>query len=118
MLQTLGTEKHHGSAAQVGLYVCCCLSQGADLLFSPVLPFPFLLPSPFLTSQCVAYIAAAEIPTNQLPELITTLLLNVTTAQNTEALKVSSLEAIGYICEEIVSQVSIVSSASKVKPGL
>ena len=72
--------------------------------FSPLLLPPPSLPlhSPF--SQCVAYIAAAEIPTNQLPELITTLLLNVTTAQNTEALKVASLEAIGYICEEIVSQ--------------
>lgn len=94
-----------------------------ELIYSSPISFlpstsPSLLHSPSLTSQCVAYIAAAEIPTNQLPELITTLLLNVTTAQNTEALKVSSLEAIGYICEEIVSQVSIVSSASKVKPGL
>ena len=74
------------------------------LLFSYLLsPLPSTSPS-LLPSQCVAYIAAAEIPTNQLPELITTLLLNVTTAQNTEALKVSSLEAIGYICEEIASQ--------------
>ena len=74
ILATLGTESSHRSAA-----------------------------------QCVAYISAAEIPTNQWPELIPTLLANVTnnptppTPEATENLKEASLEAIGYICEELVS---------------
>ena len=41
---------------------------------------------------------------NQWPELIASLLLNVTNAQSTEAVKEASLESIGYICEEIVSE--------------
>lgn len=74
-----------------------------QLLVACSIPYPFPLFLPPHPTQCVAYIAAAEIPTGQWPELIATLLLNVTAAQSTEALKVASLEAIGYICEEIVS---------------
>jgi importin subunit beta-1 len=51
----------------------------------------------------VAYIAATEIPQNLWPEVIPTLVANVTNVQATEALKESSLEALGYICEELVS---------------
>lgn len=54
-------------------------------------------------AQCVAYIAATEIPQNLWPEVIPTLVANVTNMQATEALKESSLEALGYICEELVS---------------
>ena len=54
-------------------------------------------------AQCVAYIAAMEIPQNLWPEVIPTLVANVTNMQATEALKESSLEALGYICEELVS---------------
>ena len=54
-------------------------------------------------AQCVAYIAATEIHVNQWPEVIPTLVANVTNIQATEALKESSLEALGYICEELVS---------------
>lgn len=52
-------------------------------------------------AQCVAYIAATEIPQNLWPEVIPTLVANVTNMQATEALKESSLEALGYICEEL-----------------
>lgn len=62
-----------------------------------------LLMTSYSIIQCIAYIASAEFPTNQWPELIQTLALNVTSPQNPEALKVASLDSIGYICEEIVS---------------
>ncbi len=56
-------------------------------------------------TQCVAYIAAAEIPHAQWPELVPTLLHNVTnqTSPNNDTIKEASLETIGYICEELVS---------------
>ena len=54
-------------------------------------------------AQCVAYIAATELPQNMWPDVIPTLVGNVTNMQATEALKESSLEALGYICEELVS---------------
>ena len=58
-------------------------------------------------SQCVAYVAAAEIPAGEWPDVISRLLGNVTGTgiQNTEAVKEASLEAIGYICEEMVSSI-------------
>jgi importin subunit beta-1 len=52
-------------------------------------------------AQCVAYIAAAELPAGQWPEIICNLLRNVSGTSNTEAVKEASLEAIGYICEEL-----------------
>ncbi len=61
-------------------------------------------------SQCVAFIAAAELPQAQWPGLIQALLVNMTTnpttsnTKVTENLKEASLEAIGYICEELVSE--------------
>ncbi len=53
-------------------------------------------------SQCVAYIAAAEVQVNGWPELVPTLLGSVTSPQATEQLKEASLDAIGYICEDLV----------------
>eukprot|EP00966_Prymnesium_polylepis_P003917 89563-Prymnesium_polylepis.1 len=64
------------------------------------------LPSPVqqarhTAAQVVAAIALIEIPENQWPELITSLVANVTTSGN-DAAKQSSLETLGFICEEIV----------------
>ena len=56
-------------------------------------------------SQCVAYIAAAEVQIDGWPELIPTLLNSVTSPQSTEQLKEASLDAIGYICEDLVGVV-------------
>ena len=59
----------------------------------------------------MAFIAAAELPQAQWPDLIQALLVNMTTnptssnTKATENLKEASLEAIGYICEELVSRV-------------
>ena len=58
---------------------------------------------PSSASQCVAGIACAEIPVSQWPELIPQLVANVTDPSSTEHMKESTLEAIGYICQDIVS---------------
>lgn len=53
-------------------------------------------------SQCIAAIACAELPVQQWPDLIPTLVQNVTNNTATESLKEQTLEAIGYICQDIV----------------
>ncbi|CAH8591312.1 unnamed protein product [Heterobilharzia americana] len=52
-------------------------------------------------AQCVAYIACAEIPALQWPDLMEKLVENVITPSKTEGCKRSTLEAIGYICQDI-----------------
>ncbi|XP_052374613.1 importin subunit beta-1 isoform X1 [Oncorhynchus keta] len=56
---------------------------------------------PSSASQCVAGIACAEVPVTQWPELIPQLVANVTDPSSTEHMKESTLEAIGYICQDI-----------------
>ncbi|KAK7879817.1 hypothetical protein WMY93_033513 [Mugilogobius chulae] len=56
---------------------------------------------PSSASQCVAGIACAEIPVNQWPDLIQELVKNMTNSQSTEHMRESTLEAIGYICQDI-----------------
>ncbi|GCB65116.1 hypothetical protein scyTo_0009924, partial [Scyliorhinus torazame] len=56
---------------------------------------------PSSASQCVAGIACAEIPVVQWPELIPHLVANVTNPNSTEHMKEATLEAIGYICQDI-----------------
>ena len=51
-------------------------------------------------AQVVAAIGVIELPQNQWPDLIQGLVNNVTTSGN-DPLRQSSLEALGYICEEI-----------------
>ncbi|KAG1714873.1 Importin subunit beta-1 [Nymphon striatum] len=56
---------------------------------------------PSQVAQCVAYIAVIELPHQQWPDLIQTLTQNVTNVNSTEMMKESTLEAIGYICQDI-----------------
>ncbi|GAB6028323.1 Importin subunit beta-1 [Chamberlinius hualienensis] len=56
---------------------------------------------PSSAAQCVAYIACAELPQRLWPELINILTQNVTNPASTEMLKESTLEAIGYLCQDI-----------------
>ncbi|XP_069768405.1 importin subunit beta-1-like isoform X2 [Narcine bancroftii] len=56
---------------------------------------------PSSASQCVAGISCAEIPVVQWPELIPHLVANVTNPNSTEHMKEATLEAIGYICQDI-----------------
>ena len=52
-------------------------------------------------AQVVAKFAAAEIPAKQWPELIPQLQLSVSGPQSSTELKQATLEALGYICEEL-----------------
>lgn len=55
---------------------------------------------PSSAAQCVAYLAAAELPNQQWGEVTTLLVNNITNVQSSVPLKQATLEAIGYICEE------------------
>ncbi|VDN24672.1 unnamed protein product [Gongylonema pulchrum] len=55
---------------------------------------------PSVAAQCVAAIACAEIPEELWPNVIDHLKNNVITSNN-EVLRESSLEALGYICQDI-----------------
>ncbi|KAJ2953692.1 hypothetical protein O0L34_g1309 [Tuta absoluta] len=60
---------------------------------------------PSSAAQCVAYVAVAELPVGQWNDLIPILLENVVNAQSTELKREATLEAIGYICQEIDAEV-------------
>ncbi|XP_056637242.1 importin subunit beta-1 isoform X2 [Diorhabda carinulata] len=62
---------------------------------------------PSSAAQCVAYIAVAELPQRQWPDLIANLVSNVCQGNSTEMQKEATLEAIGYICQEIDSDVLV-----------
>ncbi|XP_054707548.1 importin subunit beta-1-like [Uloborus diversus] len=62
---------------------------------------------PSSAAQCVAYIAVAELPRGEWPDLILVLTQNVTNATSTEMTKEATLEAIGYICQDIEPDVLI-----------
>ncbi|KAF5747638.1 Importin beta-1 putative isoform 1 [Tripterygium wilfordii] len=56
------------------------------------------------SAQVIAKVASIEIPQKQWPELIGSLLTNMTQQDNSAALKQSTLETLGYVCEEISHQ--------------
>ncbi|XP_034302242.1 importin subunit beta-1 isoform X3 [Magallana gigas] len=56
---------------------------------------------PSSAAQCVAYVACAELPAGMWPDLIAVLTSNVTNQNSTEMMKEATLEAIGYICQDI-----------------
>ncbi|XP_067001401.1 importin subunit beta-1 isoform X2 [Anabrus simplex] len=60
---------------------------------------------PSSAAQCVAYIAVAELPVGQWPDLIQTLVNNVISPNSTEMMKEATLEGIGYICQDIEHEV-------------
>ncbi|XP_053607169.1 importin subunit beta-1 [Plodia interpunctella] len=60
---------------------------------------------PSSAAQCVAYVAVAELSVGQWNDLIPILVENVVNAQSTELKKEATLEAIGYICQEIDAEV-------------
>lgn len=71
---------------------------------------------PSAAAQCVAYIAVIEIPLGFWPDLIETLCGNVTNAGSSDPMKESTLEAIGYICQDtdpevLVSQSNLILTA-------
>ena len=56
-----------------------------------------------VAAQVVSAIASVELPTGQWPEVIELLLRFAQSADNNVNLKVATFQAIGYICETIVS---------------
>lgn len=62
---------------------------------------------PSSAAQCVAYVAVAELPVGQWTNIIQLLVNNVVNPNSTEIMKEATLEAIGYICQEIESDVLI-----------
>ncbi|CAF4488104.1 unnamed protein product, partial [Rotaria socialis] len=60
---------------------------------------------PSQAAQCVGYIACAELPRAQWQDLIKRLVDNVTTVGRTDNVREASLEALGYICQDIDSNV-------------
>ncbi|THG12550.1 hypothetical protein TEA_000029 [Camellia sinensis var. sinensis] len=56
------------------------------------------------SSQVIAKIAAIEIPRKEWPELIGSLLVNMSQQDRPASLKQATLETLGYICEEISHQ--------------
>lgn len=62
---------------------------------------------PSSAAQCVAYVAVAELPVGQWNELISILVNNVSNPSSTEMMKEATLETIGYICQEIDSEVLV-----------
>ncbi|XP_008543360.1 importin subunit beta-1 isoform X2 [Microplitis demolitor] len=62
---------------------------------------------PSSAAQCVAYVAVAELPVGQWTELIALLVNNIADQNGTEMMKEATLEAIGYICQEIDSEVLV-----------
>ncbi|XP_074101694.1 importin subunit beta Fs(2)Ket isoform X1 [Cotesia typhae] len=62
---------------------------------------------PSSAAQCVAYVAVAELPVGQWTDLIALLVNNIADQNGTEMMKEATLEAIGYICQEIDSEVLV-----------
>ena len=56
---------------------------------------------PSAAAQCVQMIAVVELPRSLWPGLVTTLVQNVTNPASTEMMKESTLQAIGYICQDV-----------------
>jgi len=56
---------------------------------------------PSAAAQCVQLIAMAELPRGMWPNLLSTLVQNVTNPASTEIMKESTLQAIGYICQDV-----------------
>ncbi|XP_068980751.1 importin subunit beta-1 isoform X3 [Bombus flavifrons] len=62
---------------------------------------------PGSAAQCVAYVAVAELPVREWTNVIHLLVNNVVNPNSTEILKEATLEAIGYICQDIESDVLV-----------
>lgn len=56
-------------------------------------------------AQVIAAISSIEIPRNQWPELMGTLLENVTSTSSTDILRQATLQCIGFICETISPEI-------------
>lgn len=58
---------------------------------------------PSSAAQCVAFIAIIELPLGSWDEVINVLCSNIINDRSNAILQEASLEALGYICQDIVS---------------
>lgn len=65
---------------------------------------------PASASQCIAYIAVIELPNQLWPDLIKLLTSNATREETNDAVKIASLETIGYICQELKPELLVAES--------
>ena len=56
---------------------------------------------PSAAAQCIQCVAVVELPRNLWPDLMQVLVNNVTSPTSSEMIKEATLEAIGYICQDI-----------------
>jgi len=56
---------------------------------------------PSAAAQCIQLIAMVELPRGLWPNLLSTLVLNVTNPTSSEIMKESTLQTIGYICQDV-----------------
>jgi len=54
-----------------------------------------------VAAQAAAEIAAVEIPYNEWPAMLPSLLENIQSPQSTDSIRISSLECLGYTCERV-----------------
>uniref|UniRef100_A0A1I7WNE0 Importin N-terminal domain-containing protein n=1 Tax=Heterorhabditis bacteriophora TaxID=37862 RepID=A0A1I7WNE0_HETBA len=67
---------------------------------------------PSIAAQCVAAIACAELPSGLWPDVIASLMSSVTNTVSSAVLKESSLETLGYICQDIDAKVGMLEYSS------
>ena len=73
---------------------------------------------PSLAPQCIAYIAIAELKEKQWPEFINLLVQNTKNSPQNDKLRLSTLEAIGYACSEVVANEQQSSRKKEITNGL
>lgn len=73
---------------------------------------------PSSAPQCVAYIAIAELSEKQWPNFIEALVQNIKNPTSSDKLKLATLEAIGYVCQEIITSEQQNSRKREITNGL
>jgi len=69
---------------------------------------------PSAAAQCVQCVGVVELPRNMWPNLMSVLVNNVTNTSSTETLKEATLEAIGYICQDIQDHLCLEAKSNEI----
>ena len=69
---------------------------------------------PSAAAQCVQCVAVVELPRNLWPNLMQVLVPNVTNPGSTEMIKEATLEALGYICQDIQDHLCLEAKSNEI----
>ena len=69
-------------------------------------------------AQACAEVAAVELPYNQWPEFLPTLMENVTSPEHADPVKISTLECLGFSCERIATMNDVPEIATATTDGM